>query len=311
MASVAAENGDNIKSTCYHYITCRNSNFIINVKKNKYKIMSGFITILLIAWIVLLCIVTNNNYKYNYQENAISNQTALITNQDYLIMEQKKSINSLTSTIERLNHQIKDLDYKVFEIKNYIDINATKLVTHDALNSTRDGLHSDIKSFGEKVEMVNTIGEVKINDTHTYLTKMMDNSIENIKTSFNKNLTQLKNSIEQITLNSKKQYSANKYIIKENITKIRDEFYSYKIIMNISHDNLKNNIKNNVNKNTAMIISTNNTLHMKVNNMEQRLNNMETLANESTHSLKIYLNNCPEGWSLYTNMATMLICYKN
>ena len=33
MASVAAENGDNIKSTCYHYITCRNSNFIINVKK--------------------------------------------------------------------------------------------------------------------------------------------------------------------------------------------------------------------------------------------------------------------------------------
>lgn len=332
MASVGTENSENsIKSTCYHCITCRNTNLIINIKRSKLKIMCGFITILFIAWAAMIGVFSVQDIQYIEQKDLTNNQSNTIKNHE-------NTVNSLKKTIATLNDDMKNLNHELRHIKSYVNVSATNLVTHDTLNHTTKELHSNIQSFGEKVELVNSTGQVKINDSHYYLSNLIKNTANNLEIKVNKNITNLNknfetrinkvetqhNILKSTHLRHKENTKTNFTDIKNNITNIKNDIVdikndinSYKIITNYTLENIQKAEKINSAK-TNSINKIVNSLSRNVSNINEnnkiidyRVEQLERTINESKNSLKIYLNKCPEGWTLYTKMISLYVCYKN
>lgn len=332
MASVGTENSENsIKSTCYDCITCRNTNLIINIKRSKLKIMCGFITILFIAWAAMIGVFSVQDIQYIEQRDLTNNQSNTIKNHE-------NTVNSLKKTIATLNDDMKNLNHELRHIKSYVNVSATNLVTHDTLNHTTKELHSNIQSFGEKVELVNSTGQVKINDSHYYLSNLIKNTANNLEIKVNKNITNLNknfetrinkvetqhNILKSTHLRHKENTKTNFTDIKNNITNIKNDIVdikndinSYKIITNYTLENIQKAEKINSAK-TNSINKIVNSLSRNVSNINEnnkiidyRVEQLERTINESKNSLKIYLNKCPEGWTLYTKMISLYVCYKN
>lgn len=332
MASVGTENSENsIKSTCYDCITCRNTNLIINIKRSKLKIMCGFITILFIAWAAMIGVFSVQDIQYIEQKDLTNNQSNTIKNHE-------NTVNSLKKTIATLNDDMKNLNHELRHIKSYVNVSATNLVTHDTLNHTTKELHSNIQSFGEKVELVNSTGQVKINDSHYYLSNLIKNTANNLEIKVNKNITNLNknfetrinkvetqhNILKSTHLRHKENTKTNFTDIKNNITNIKNDIVdikndinSYKIITNYTLENIQKAEKINSAK-TNSINKIVNSLSRNVSNINEnnkiidyRVEQLERTINESKNSLKIYLNKCPEGWTLYTKMISLYVCYKN
>ena len=339
MASVGTENSENsIKSTCYDCITCRNTNLIINIKRSKLKIMCGFITILFIAWAVMIGVFSVQDIQYIEQRDLTNNQSNTIKNHE-------NTVNSLKKTIATFNEHMKILNHELTHIKSYVNVSASNLVTHDTLNHTTEELHSNIQSFGEKVELVNSIGEVKINDSHYYLSNLIKNTAKNLEIKVNKNITNLNKNFETRINKVETQHNILKSThlrhkentknnitetknhitaiknditdIKNHITNIKNDINSHKIITNYTLENIQKAEKINSAK-TNSINKLVNSLSRNVSNINEnnkiidyRVEQLEKTINESINSLKIYLNECPEGWTLYTKMISLYVCYKN
>ena len=292
--------------------------------------MCGFITILFIAWGVMIGVFSVQGIQYLQHEDSIqpgdsvSNQSNSIQNHNILIKNQKNTLNSFKETIIKLNQEIVNLKHQIIHIKSYVNLTTTNLVTHDTLNDTTKELHSNIKSFGEKVELVNSIGEIKINDSHYYLTNMIEKRINNLESRINKNITQMDKGFERRTNNIETEHGILKTNhlryrenTKNNITDIKTKLYSYNSITNNTLGIIRKNVKSNSIKTTSATKLINslssNISKIKENNnkVESRVEQLEKTINETRSSLKIYLNECPEGWTLYTNMISLYVCYKN
>ena len=262
---------------------CRSTNFLINLKKNKGYIGISLFTILIISVCSHLIYLANNNMEIN-SEN-VDNYHLLQTT----VYNLKNTINNL-----KLNHT---------NILNRLEDTVKTKVPHEIFKAKTNGLASNFGTFELEMNEQSKLNYGNISLIASHLESELL-SLQNNMTALFKNL---KKNISKIINTSLVYQKGTDNSITEIKTKVNNNITALtKDIKNINesyHKTISTLIEI-----TSTLVETTSTLIENNSMMRQQINGLSDNMNKTRTGYKIYIASCPKDMKEYGHFSTIYLC---
>ena len=301
------------KDNCYSRYNCfRNTNFLINFKKYKYNILTGFLIVCLVGMNIYFGVIISTNNAGAHSGNGNNEQIVGYTDNNVLSNE----ILNIKSNIMQLNNQINNsVHHSQFAQATHNLSSNFNLVTAEVFKHHENfqNISFIINEFEKHKNLlefnITTIFSLFLNHS-IFINEKIQNFIR-LNDLYNKSFSKIHN--DMITIDNKIKEQSNKltnYRDKLNEQIKNNSYHHVNFYKNLTFQREINaNQTENYYKNINRILELKTNIEEKLNVHKNKLNNQSYLIERNNQGYKIYIDSCPENLKLYTSIGSMFLCY--